>query len=70
MNTCGLLPGVDGEKREAMQILWEKFADLMNELDGLCDNSSKIEMFNSNAKEWFKCFTSIYPTKMQQHINR
>ena len=47
-----------------MQSLWEKFTDLMSELDELCDNASQIEMFNSHAKEWVRCFTSIYLTKM------
>ena len=60
---CGLLPDIDREKRETMQSLWEKFTDLLSELDELCDNASKIEMFNSHAKEWVRCFTSIYPTK-------
>ena len=32
-----------------MQSLWEKFATLLNELDELCDNASKVEMFNSSA---------------------
>ena len=63
INMCDLLPDIDREKREEMQSLWEKFTDLMSELDELCDNASKIEMFNSHAKEWVRCFTSIYPTK-------
>ena len=50
-NICGLLPDIERGKRETMQSLWEKFIDLMSELDELFDNASKIEMFNSHAKE-------------------